>query len=120
MPVWVATRMVSSSFMVNFAIAALSPHSTVLNGSVDFPFRMPCDRGNTVEAIDHLRVHWLLHPRRAVLIEGGDARLGGTNCGLPFSVVAFTNSTIAFLAASVVPRRQRIRLGICLREHQKK
>ena len=40
----------------------------------------------------------MLDPQRAVLIEGGDALGGGTNFGLPLSVVAWTKATMACLA----------------------
>ena len=69
----------------------------------------------------------MLDPERPVLIERGDARLGGTNFGLPLSVVALTNSTIAFLAApsfqdgsGPAPSAIKGAIWICLGKHEQK
>ncbi len=56
-------------------------------------------RRDAFEAIHHLRVHRVLDPERAVLVESGDAFPGGTKFAPPVVVVAFTKSTMACFAA---------------------
>ena len=57
------------------------------------------------------RVHRMLDPQRAVLVERGDALLRRHELGLRLRRSSpRTNSTIACLAGAVVPRRQRIGL----------
>ena len=76
MPVSVATRIFSRSFIDSLAIASWSPDRTVLNGSTFLSFGFfRHDRRHAFKAIDHLGVHWVLDPQRAVLVEGGDALL---------------------------------------------
>jgi hypothetical protein len=83
-----------------------------------FQLRFSFEVANMVEAVENC-VDWMLDPERAVLIEGGDAFLGGTNLGLALSVVAFTKSTIARLGG----RRsigQRVGDRGCLSEREGK
>ena len=112
MPVSVAARIFSRSCIGSLAIASRLPDSTVLNGSTfaSSGFALTTRR-HAVQAVHHLRVHRVLDPQRAVLVEGGDARLAAARTsGSPASVVACTNSTIAFFAGAVVPGGQRVGL----------
>src|SRR5438445_1282885 len=74
MPVSVAARIFSRSGIVNFAIASRLPESTVLNGSTSLIRLRLRQHRHPFEAVDHLRVHGLLDPRGAVLIERDDTR----------------------------------------------
>jgi hypothetical protein len=56
-------------------------------------------RRDTFEAVEHLRVHRMLDPERAVLIEDGNRSSAGTWSGLAVSVVVRTKSRIARFAA---------------------
>ena len=76
MPVSVAARILTRSSIESFAIASRSPDNTVLNGSTSRELRLRLHhRRDPVQAVDHLRIHRMLDPQRAVLVEGGDARL---------------------------------------------
>ena len=113
MPVSVAARIFSRSSIGSFAIASRLPDSTVLNGSTfassGFALTSAGTRSRqyiTCEYIGcstHSVPSWSKVAMRSA---------GGTNFGLPCVVVACTNSTIAFLAGAVVPRRQRIGLRV--------
>ena len=99
MPVRVAARIFSRSCIESFAIASRSPDSTVLNGSTfassGFALTTAGTRSRqyiTCEYIGcstHSVPSWSKVAMRSA---------GGTNFGLAWSVVACTNSMIAFLA----------------------
>src|SRR5262245_14458598 len=100
MPVRVAATSISNCGIVNFAIASRLPDKTVLNGSTFFKSGFFSTTAGTrsrqyiicvyIGCSTHVVPSWSKVAMRAS---------GATNCGLLFSVVVFTNSTIAFLAA---------------------
>ena len=74
MPVSVAARILIRSASAASRSPRGRPSSTVLNGSTFASFRLRLhERRHAVEAVHHLRVHRMLDPQRAVLVEGGDA-----------------------------------------------
>jgi len=65
-----------------------------------FPFRMlGRHRLDAVEGERELEIERLFAPQRAVIVEGGDALLGGTKSAPPCVVTRETKSVIAFLTA---------------------
>ena len=71
-------------------------------------------RRHAVEAVDHLRIHRMLDPQRAVLIEGGDALLRRHEI-LARLVGCYSDEfEDRLFRRSVVPRCER-RRGLCLR-----
>jgi hypothetical protein len=73
-----------------------------------------------LQAVDHLRVHRMRDPQRAVLIEGGDARLRRHELRATLFRSGLHELDDRLFGGSVVPRRQRIWLSKCLGEHQQK
>ena len=100
MPVSVAARIFSRSCVGSFAIASRSPDSTVLNGSTlaSSGFALTSAGTRSRQYITWLYIgcstqsvpSWSKVAMRSS---------GGTKSGLDLSVVAFTKSTIACLAA---------------------
>jgi len=101
------------------ARAARSPDSTVLKG-LDLPELrlLGHHRRHPLQAVDDLRIHRLLDPRRAVLVEAGDPLLGGHELRASLGVVARTNSTM-LAGRPGVPRRQRVALCVRLPRSEK-
>ena len=118
MPVSVAARIFSRSCIVSFAIASRLPDSTVLNGSTFVELRLRLDhRRHPLQAVHHLRVHRMLDPQRAVLVEGGDARLRRHELRARLVGGRLHELDDRLLRGAVVPRGQRIGLGVRLRAH---
>ena len=100
MPVSVAARIFIRSGVESFAIASRLPDSTVLNGSTFASSGFALTSAGTrsrqyitcayIGRSTHNVPSWSKVAMRAS---------GGTNFGLPWVVVDWTNSTIAFLAA---------------------
>ena len=65
-------------------------------------------RFNAVEGEDDLRVHWLLDPERAVVVERGDALLGENEVGASLVGDAGDEVDDRALGGAVVPGRERI------------
>ena len=105
MPVSVATRIFTRSSFGSFAIASRSPDRTVLNGSTFFSFGLRFrHRRYPIQAVHHLRIHRMLDPERAVLIEGGDPRLGRHELrGSPVSVVGLARIDDRRFGRTVIP-----------------
>ena len=112
MPVSVAARILSRSSFGSLAIASRSPDSTVLNGSTSassgFAFTSAGTRSRQYITCEYIgcSTHSVPSWSKVAMRSGG-----GTNFGLAWSVVACTNSTIAFLAAPSFHEGKRI----CLR-----
>src|SRR5208337_3875929 len=114
-PLWVPSTISKKSLIESFAIASRSPERTVSNGLRSFNSGFAFTRSPTwFHAEDDLRVHRMLDPERAVLVEFGDAlfrrhevlarRIGGDAYEVEDRL----------LRRSVVPRRER-RPGLGLR-----
>ena len=85
----------------------MSPSSTALNGCLSF--HSGCAGAMRLDAVERegeLDVHRLFAPQRAVVVEGGDALVGGTKSGPPCVVTRSTNSYDRGLGRAVVPGRQ--------------
>ena len=81
-------------------MASMSPDINGLERLDIFKFRLcPHERADAMQAIDHLRIHRLLDPERAVLVKRGDAFLRRHEVGAARVVVVWTKLTMACLAA---------------------
>ena len=78
------------------------------------------DRRDPLQAVHHLRVHGMRDPRRAVLIEGGDARLRRHELRARCVGSRLHKRDDRMLRGAVVPRRQGIGLRQCLRAHHQR
>ena len=109
MPVSVAARIFSRSGMVSFAMASRSPDSTVLNGSTFFSSGLAFTTcRDAFQAIHHLRIHRMLDPERAVLVESGDALLGRHEFRASLIRGGLHEVDDRLLGGPVVPRGQRV------------
>src|SRR6185312_9000106 len=66
------------------------------------------DSRNALQAVHHLRVHRMLDPERAVLIEGGDALRRRHELRAPFGRRRLYELDNGLLGRAVVPGRQRV------------
>ena len=108
MPVSVASQIFSRSCIVSFSIAARSPDSHGLERLDLRQFRLRLDqRRDALQAIHHLRIHRMLDPQRAVLIERGDALLGRHELRAGLLGRGLDEFHDGLLGRAVVPRSQR-------------
>ena len=70
------------------------------------------DRRDPLQAVHHLRVHRVRDPQRAVLVEGGDALGGRHELRAALRGGRLHELDNRLLGRAVVPRRQRIGLGM--------
>src|SRR5262245_15382505 len=99
MPVRVAARITSRSFIVSFAIAARLPDRTVLKGSTFFNSGFFSTTAGTRSRQYTTWVYMGCETHRVPSWSNVAMRASGaTYVGLALSVVAWTNSTMAFLA----------------------
>ena len=77
------------------------------------------ERLHPVEREDQLEIHRLLGPERAVVVERGDALGGRHELRAAFFRGCLDELDDSFLCRAVVPRRQRICLGIHLGESKR-
>ena len=84
----------------NSSRAFISPSSTALKGCLSLPLRvLGRERLDAVERKGELRVHRLLDPQCAIIVEGGDPfRYEARNPGEPSRVTAATKSRMDCLA----------------------
>ena len=73
-------------------------------------FGLRLDQGrNPLQAIHHLRIHWMLDPQRAVLIKRGNALLGRHELRAALSCSRLDEFKDGLFGRAVVPRSQRVR-----------
>ena len=99
MPVSVAARIFSRSFIVSLAIASRFPDITVLNGSTSASSGLALTTAGT-RSRQYMTWEYIGCSTQSVPSWSKVAMrsAGGTNCGLPCVVVACTKSTMAFFA----------------------
>ena len=72
-------------------------------------FGLRLDQGrNLLQAIHHLRIHWMLDPQCAVLIERGNPRLGRHELRAALSRGRLDEFDDSLFGRAVVPRSQRV------------